>query len=487
MPSTSEQPAAPRTQRLPLLEQVVDGGYCVGCGACCAVAGSPLEMGLDDIGRLQPLYRSHDSGSGASNDALAAVCPFSDESEDEDTIADRLYETPTGRHPMIGHHLATFAGYANDPPFRDRGSSGGLLNWACAELLKQGVADRVVHVRPRQPDDADPRMFEYCVSDSVDALVQRSKSRYYPIELSGVMQRVRDEPARYVFVGLPCFVKAARLLMRQDPVLADRIKVCLAMVCGHLKTTRFASFLSWQAGVEPSELEAIDFRLKLPPRPASDYGVQATARPANGEQRVAEFPVYEMYGTDWGLGFFKYEACDFCDDVLGETADASFGDAWLPEYYRDPAGTNVLVVRSALLRDLFDKAADEGRVHLESLSADRVAASQAGGLRHRRVGLSYRLHRRDRQGRWRPRKRVAASSLWRRPIYRRVIAQREQLAAESHGAFEAALRSGRFETFRERMDPLVRQYQRTSRVRGAWVRRRLGKVKRLALGLIHRG
>jgi coenzyme F420 hydrogenase subunit beta len=34
-----------------LFEAVVDGGYCIGCGACAALPGSPIRMKLDDSGR----------------------------------------------------------------------------------------------------------------------------------------------------------------------------------------------------------------------------------------------------------------------------------------------------------------------------------------------------------------------------------------------------------------------------------------------------
>ena len=36
-------------------------------------------------------------------------------------------------------------------------------------------------------------------------------------------------------------------------------------------------------------------------------------------------------------------ACEFCDDVVGETADMSVGDAWLPGYVSDWRGTSVVV------------------------------------------------------------------------------------------------------------------------------------------------
>ena len=49
----------------------------------------------------------------------------------------------------------------------------------------------------------------------------------------------------------------------------------------------------------------------------------------------------------WIHCFFKLKACDFCDDVAGETADVAVGDAWLTPYDQDPLGNNILLVRNA--------------------------------------------------------------------------------------------------------------------------------------------
>ncbi|MGC9322644.1 MAG: Coenzyme F420 hydrogenase/dehydrogenase, beta subunit C-terminal domain, partial [Kosmotogaceae bacterium] len=62
----------------------------------------------------------------------------------------------------------------------------------------------------------------------------------------------------------------------------------------------------------------------------------------------------DFYGYNWGYGFFKYKACDYCDDVVSETADVSVGDAWLPEYVNDSGGTNVVIVRNPVIKKIID-------------------------------------------------------------------------------------------------------------------------------------
>jgi len=218
--------------------------------------------------------------------------------------------------------------------------------------------------------------------------------------------------------------------------------------------------LGWQLGVPPGELGAIEFREKLPNLPANHKGIRAT--PRNGAPPSEVKSVRSIFGGDYNLGFFQYNACDFCDDVVAETSDISVGDAWLPEYMNDPQGTSVLVVRNPEIAALVDAARADGSLHLDEISADRVATSQAGGLRQRRDGLAYRLLMADKEGRWRPEKRVKPSANHLSKRRRRVYELRRLISLKSHGAFRTAVEKNDFSSFREVMAPMISELNKAS-------------------------
>jgi hypothetical protein len=170
-------------------------------------------------------------------------------------------------------------------------------------------------------------------------------------------------------------------------------------------------------------------------------------------------PVDEMLGGNWGEGLLKLKPCDFCDDVTGETADVAVGDAWLPEYVGDSAGTNVVLTRHPALEALVEDGMATGGLRLDRIEADDVARSQTSGLRHRREGLSVRLALTDEAGAWRPRKRVTPdrNALGRRG--RRIMQSRAELAEASHPALAAARATGRLETFRELIERPLHGYR----------------------------
>src|SRR5690606_2882560 len=104
-----------------------------------------------------------------------------------------------------------------------------------------------------------------------------------------------------------------------------------------------------------------------------------------------------------------------------------------------------------------------------------VFESQAGGFRHRRDGLSYRLYLKDKDNEWRPNKRVKPSnehSSKRKKIYEK----RTFLSQESFRAYKMAEKQNDFNVFIKYMDPIIEDYNRT--VAKSFVRRVLGKIRR---------
>jgi coenzyme F420-reducing hydrogenase beta subunit len=392
------------------------------------VAAAGATMAWDRDGFLKPHGPS--DWYERPSDAFSSQCPFSPAAANEGEIANERFAGSASTDPRIGRFEAAYVGHAVEDPFRRNGSSGGLTSWVAAELLRSGAVDGVAHVVPADPHEGG-RFFTYRISRSIDALSEGAKSRYYPVELSGVLSEIRETPGRYAVVGVPCFIKAVHLLRRIDPLIRDRITHTLGLFCGHQKSAAMIESFAWQLGAELGRVRSLDYRIKDETRPANWY--RAHLELENGT--AAEQDWWHLADGDWGAGFFQNPACDFCDDVVGETADISFGDAWVEPFSSDGRGTNVVVVRTPELRDMIESARAEGRLQLQPVDAEFIARTQAAGLRHRRDGLAYRLSWRRRG--LRPVKRVAASRTL--PLRRKLVYRlRAHIARWSHRIFRLA-------------------------------------------------
>lgn len=454
---------------------VIENGMCIGCGVC-AIFEPQIKIEMDSYGR----YRAANKGIKelTSKNVFNCVCPFADDVPNEDVLAKEIFGVSVPVDPNIGYSTANYAGWVIESDFQKKGSSGGLVTWLLVELLSMNLVDYVVHVSSVEKSSAENPLFRYKISSSVDQIKQGVKSKYYPVEMSEVLQHILDNPGRYVIVAVPCFIKAIRLASRESKILKERLIFTVGLICGHLKSKSFSELLAWQCGVKPANLSNIDFRTKSTKGAASNYAVTVIGE-INKQRVTIVKNVSELYGSNWGHGFFKYKACDFCDDVFGETADISIGDAWIREYESNNDGVNVVVVRSVGLNDILYKNAKNGRLHLDMLSAEKVAESQAGGLRHRREGLSYRLFLEDIAGNWRPQKRVEAFSSHLTKKLRRVYSMRYAISNISHTAFSVASENDDLNYFYKVLKPLTERYDHE--YRRSVLTRVLSKIKRLAI------
>ncbi len=446
---------------------MVKSGLCIGCGSC-ASTDPAADMRWNGYRQLEPAGPADWLDQPSAD--LAQRCPFSPVAIDEDMIASERYPLAPVVDARLGRVEACYVGHAAEPGFREHGSSGGLVSWVAAELLRTGEVDAVAHVIPVDP--AGGGFFRFRLSRSVDELFEGAKSRYHPVELSGVFRHIRDRPGRYAIVGIPCFIKAVHLARRLEPVLASRITHTLGLFCGHMKSARFVESFAWQLGVPVEQVRAVDYRIKDERRPANWYRAHLTL--ANGQTASEDW--WHLADGDWGAGFFQTEACNWCDDVVAETADISFGDAWVEPYSSDGRGTNVVAVRSPELAAMLQRGIADGRLALSAVDADFVANTQAAGFRHRREGLAYRLIWAAR-GPVRPVKRVVPSTsgipLRRKLVYR----TRWSIARWSHRLAWLAHRTGK--------PAIYTGWARTSlRLYGAltWSHGRLGQLFDRLLG-----
>jgi len=389
--------------------EIVESGLCIGCGSCAAGQRS-AAMNWDRDGFLKPA--GHPEWYEAPSEYVTHRCPMAPGAANEDRIAAARFPTAPASHASIGRFEAAYVGHVAQGNFRDRGSSGGLTSWVAAELLASGTVDGVAHVVPTDPA-VSGRFFEYRISLSRDELNRGAKSRYYPVELSRILREIRATSGRYAIIGVPCFIKAIHLLCSADPLMRERITHTLGLFCGHQKSAAMIESFAWQLRREIGEVRSLDYRMKDASRPANWYRAHLDLQDGSN----AEQDWWHLADGDWGAGFFQNPACNWCDDVVAETADISFGDAWVEPYSSDGRGTNVVIVRTKQLRDLIEDARKAGRLQLEPVGADFVVQTQAAGLRHRREGLAYRLSWRGRG--ITPAKRV--SQLSRLPIRRKLV------------------------------------------------------------------
>ncbi len=467
--STSEVPED-RLRRL-----VLEPDLCVRSGVYTAIDPS-LTMTLNADGEYD--YHGLARSADGSLERILRISAFGEPPFNETDFANSAFPPTSGtnKHPVIGNYRGLFAGFPTEGDYRELGSSGGVATWLLVELLRTGRIDGVIHMAPTLHGEG---LFGYRVSHSEDEIRGGSKTRYYPGQMGDALVEIKRLGGRYAITAIPSFAYEIRLLQHELPEYKKLIPYVIGLIAGHQKTANYALNLAWQLGAEPERVESVEFRKKIPTRPANRYATEVTFRTDDGRLQTVSGLQGVLFGSDWGHGMFKSNFSDFTEDALNETADVVLGDAWLPRYKVDSRGTNLIITRNQELDDLIKAASAAGRLHLEVLSEAEVIQSQSGVVRQNYDELPYRFRYIAQRGGYVPaQRRTNTADI---PLPRKLVQVARVLStAAAPVAWAAARSAGDYDSFRVAMRPHIKRYRWAQRLVSwkSWPTKALVKLKK---------
>ncbi len=380
-----------------VVREVAARSLCGGCGVCAGVCpAGALDMRFNPRGELVPVL----SGECTDCHLCLKVCPALEVGQP--LSPKELFGAPlAGSSRYIGDFAAILVGYSDR--HREKAASGGMATWTLEELFRRGEIDAAVCVARSERKD---RFFETTLVFSGSGLRRCGGSRYYPVEFSAPLAHIMANEGRYAVVALPCVATAIRKAQRALPRLRERIRYVFALACGHGVSRHFTHFLLAVVGLHEGRGRDIDFRYSRCSLKASDFAFRAQ-RTNGGWSRPLFFS--GLYGRLWAGRLFVPAACEFCDDFFSPLADATFMDAWLPEYVSDVKGTSIVVVRHPELAELLQEGREQGSCHLRPIAVEDVLRSQSAAVSYKTLLLPLRVARAERDGLRIPRsfKRIA--------------------------------------------------------------------------------
>lgn len=392
-----------------VVNEIVAHDLCSGCGVCVGVCPSKiLEMNVQANGDLAP-----DIVSDCPPKCVVCldVCPFSNNLIDVTQLADEKFVSPgVKQHPAVGKYANNIVGHSH--AHRTSGASGGMLSWLLEAMLRENLVDAVITVSSNHDDrPSDGLLFQMAELTTAEEVRAASGSFYYPISVGARLRSIQDlkEDKRYAVVGLPCTLKGVALAMRKIPILRRSIRYTFGLVCGHLPNVFYTEYLARLSGCEAGDVGSVSYRGKNPDSSANNYLFRATDRTGRTGNPV---PFYGAISSAWVSRQFQLNACNFCDDLFAEVADASFMDAWLPEYMGDHRGHSIVTLRNPELMAVFARGRQEGNCSFETISIEKVAASQAAQWEGKSSRLQVQMALAQRQNRKTPMLRQTPKLGW---------------------------------------------------------------------------
>lgn len=439
------------------IKKVIDNGFCIGCGNCVYVSRGILKLNSYGVVDQSNISSSAINDLSYNEIDISNICPFSDSSLNEDEFSEIYYRDCSNYDKYLGYFETIYTGWDNQCTNRLSSSSGGLATFLISELLSRRIVGAAIVVSYNTLASSG---VAYEIVDDLSLLGRSRQSKYVLASYHDILGDINKDNRDFVFIGVPCHVKSIRLLMEKYPVIRKRIKYTIAVFCGHQKTQAFREYISWQLGVHPDDLKKITYRVKKKGYKSNEYFYQVE----NKDNELQEGKATNIKWLDWGIGLFKFKACDFCDDVCGETADIVFGDAWVRPYTSDYKGTNLVICRNRKLDKIMCEARDNGAITLHKVSKKTVFNSQGANFRHRKEGTISRIQYYRDHGLWHPKKRTSLFSLFKENFKKRkMYVIRHNLAQKSHESFRKAKEKRDLNFFIIEMEKDISLYEKENR------------------------
>jgi len=348
-----------------IISQVVDKDKCIGCGVCDTICPvNVLSMNFNKSGKYQPF---ESKGCLDKCTLCLDVCPFTKENESEYELAKKLYsqEVNIKYHNDLGYFLNTYEIYKNNDYERLQSASGGAGNWFQKLLLETNSVDHIITVESNNDPD---KLFQFSVFSNINDLEKIKGSVYYPVEVSEVLDYVKENEGTYAITALPCYAKAIRLAQNKNHKLRKRIKIIIGLVCGQSKSKKYTEELA-KLVIDKKPISSVNYRIKNPNKLSTQYAFKFTD--IDGNSKKLDWCTEP--GIFWHNRMFTPSACNLCTDVFALDSDIVLMDAWLDEYTKDYRGHTLVITRTLEIDNLIKSSKE---VTIKKIDYNKVYESQ---------------------------------------------------------------------------------------------------------------
>lgn len=366
------------------LSNIVEQGFCSGCGACAGLLGpSKVRMKLSQQGHLRPSF----SGGldTKDSDLVKSVCPGI-------RVEHRI--KPIDYHSIWGPIKRVRSGQATDVHIRREGSSGGLVSALALYLLDSKQVDFVVQIAASVEN---PLINEVQMSMTRADVLRAAGSRYAPSAPLDRIDEFLSTGQRFAIVGKPCDIAAIRNLALVDPRVDRQIPFLLSFMCAGVPSIVGTYELLDELGADSSSLKSFRYR---------GAGWPGKTRSVELSGRVSEMDYSKSWGTI--LNRHLQFRCKICPDGTGEFADVICADAWYSKNgspdFEEREGRSLLITRTDEGESLVQEALRMGAIEASDFSVKDIGPIQPYQLNRKQVVLGRILATWLRTG-WAPRYR----------------------------------------------------------------------------------
>ncbi|WP_137701775.1 Coenzyme F420 hydrogenase/dehydrogenase, beta subunit C-terminal domain [Marimonas lutisalis] len=350
------------------LEDIIDNGFCIGCGLCKALApGAVITMVESENGHLRP--RASNPIQTEQEAAIMRLCPGIN-------IHGPFGKTMGDADPVWGAVKRVARGHAADPDTRFRAAAGGIMTALSQFLVESGRVSKVLQVRADPENAVASRPV---ANRDAESVLASSGSRYATCATLERLPDILAEGEPIAVAMKPCDIAAIRNLQAENERARKLIVCTIALFCGTVPSLEASDDFLARRGLTRNDI--VEFRWRGHGCPGPTYARTADGREFEGAYR--EFWVDNHWTTQF--------RCKICPDAVGLQADIATGDAWPGGWPKgEDDGWNMLIAHTEVGEHLLADCEAAGKIWLEDSDIEFVSDTQPHHVSLRRA-LAARL------------------------------------------------------------------------------------------------
>lgn len=349
-------------------------GLCVGCGTCEGVC--PTEAVKIKLDKSRGVYLpSIDSERCTLCGICLKVCPGI--GADINHLGERFLDSHMSDR-ILGRVRACYVGHATSHEIRYNSSSGGIVTALLIYALENQIIDGalVLGFSELNPLETKP-----LIATTPIEVISASGSKYCPAALNVGLREILERDGHYAVVGLPCHICAVRKLEAINSRIREKIVLHIGLFCANNNTYLATEYFFHYSGIRLEDVREIRYRGEG--WPGKIKVILSDGRKRNLPRVSAERKWYRraLFKSAFHRDFI-IPRCLFCPDHTCELADIACGDPWLKKYLRtERIGKSILIIRNQVGYEILKRAADDGVIVIEEVSADVIKSAQNFGFK----------------------------------------------------------------------------------------------------------
>lgn len=341
------------------ISEVVAQNLCTGCGTCAGICPFSAIKMIRHLDLFVPEINidlcKNDKGCHVCYD----VCPG--HSIDLISIGKSLFSS-NSYNTYLGYYRYAKTGHSSNLEVRFNAASGGVVTQLLIWMLQSGFINGAVVTTLTCKDRLNP---EVIIATSTEEIISGQSSKYCPVPLNQIIDKIKKFDGKLAIVGLPCHIHGFRKAETHFSFLKRKIAVYIGLFCSSVKSFGATEYILKNYGIHQGSINAFTYRgegclgnMIIQLEDANDFKV----------------PYSEYYPSI--RSFFIPKRCSLCIDHTSELSDLSVGDIYIPPFSNDKIGTSSIIVRSKRGHQIIQQASHHGKLVLSDVDINLVIKSQ---------------------------------------------------------------------------------------------------------------